>query len=73
MGKRKKEMVRVMVERGGRLHKTIVKNTSKMFCVKYTVSVRFIYYTIKKQKQKTDNKLRRTGMLTTQYVLYHSP
>lgn len=43
-----------------------------MFCVKYTTLVRFIYYTIKK-KTTTDNKLRRTGMLTTQYVLYHSP
>lgn len=53
MGKRKKEMVRVMVERGGRLHKTVVKNTSKMFCVKYTVSVRFIYYTIKNNRQQT--------------------
>lgn len=59
MGKRKKDMVRVMVERGGRLHKTIINNTSKMFCVKYTVSVRFIYYTIKKKNNRQQTKKNR--------------
>lgn len=80
MDKGKNEIVTVMVEGAGRLYKRILKNTSKMFYMKYTVLVRFIYYTQKTKKNKKQSKTknpefkpRRTGMLVTQYVIYHSP
>lgn len=53
MDKGKNEIITVKVEGAGRLYKRILKNTSKMFYMKYTVLVRFIYYTQKTKKQKT--------------------
>lgn len=53
MHKRKNEIVTVMVEGTGRLYKRIVKSTSKMSYLKYTICV---YNTQKKKKETTNQK-----------------
>lgn len=71
MDKGKNEIITVKVEGAGRLYKRILKNTSKMFYMKYTVLVRFIYYTQKTKKQKTkQNKKPRIQTKKNRYVGY---
>lgn len=67
MDKGKNEIITVMVEGAGRLYKRTLKNTSKMFYIKYTVLVRFIYYTQNKTKQ---NKKSRNQTKKNRYVGY---